>query len=480
MSDVPDDRLDPLRDDIVERAVVGTVLAHPDEYQAFHTLQPDDFAAEHWRECWRSIVVVAINGVPQFDAVRVDLQNRGRLSLVGLPRLMSTIDGMPRPSLEYGAFAMARLTQLAQARRFRTISEQTIRQLEMNPTLIGNGLLPHHLEELEALQQQAAAGRTAGAFPATWQLLNDVELLELSDPEFLVEGIIPKKGIVVPYGPSGSGKTTLIASLGVSLATGRDWFGHRVTQPCAGVYVATEDAPGFKVRLSAAKRAARLSLTDSIGIYTFPEPIDLRDPISVGRFTQFLRATRFAQPLGWIAIDTYAGATPGAAENSSEDTTLAMTHAHRWRADLDVTVLLAHHTNAGGSRERGHTGMRGAADTMISVTPVDDAIHVECSKQRNATPFQPLILKLVPLPDGGCVLRLASDVLPSHILSPAQQKILSTLQGTFASDGATKSEWQRACDQVAERTFHRAAKVLLEQGKVKLYGSHFRAAGGAA
>jgi hypothetical protein len=312
---------------------------------------------------------------------------------------------------------------------------------------------------------------TVTRVPDGWRLLDDVQLLALPNPEFLIDAILPRGGVGVVYGPSGACKTTLVAGLMTTLATGRDWFGHRICRRGASVYVATEDVSGFKIRLAAAKRAAGLSLDVVIGVYTFPEPIDLRDQISVDRFKRFLEEA--GGPLELVVVDTYAAATPGASENSSEDTTLAMANAQRWRDALNLTVLLVHHTNAGGSRERGHSSMRGAADTMISVTPVDDAVHVECSKQRNAAPFAPFLLKLVPVPDGGCVLRLASDVLPCSGLTPIQSKVLAILRETFAATGATKAEWRSACQDVAERSFHRAAKMLLERGFVRAAGTHF-------
>jgi hypothetical protein len=79
---------------------------------------------------------------------------------------------------------------------------------------------------------------------------------------------------------------------------------------------------------------------------------------------------------------------------------------------------------------------------------------------------------------GGCVFRLASDVLPSATLTAAQVKVLSVLRDTFAAEGATKSEWQRTCADVAERSFHRACKVLQERGLVKQFGTHYRVMGG--
>ena len=313
-------------------------------------------------------------------------------------------------------------------------------------------------------------------YPDSWRLLDDVQLLELPDPEFLIDRIIQRRGVGVVYAPSGAGKTTLVASMATAIATGRDWFGHRVCHPGAGLYVATEDASGFKVRLRSAKRAAQLPLDQLIGVYTFPEAIDLGDANSVVRFRSFVEQAHWPIPLEVIWVDTYAAATPGASENSSEDTTTAMVHAQQWRDALGVTVILVHHTNAGGSRERGHTSMRGAADFMIAMTPVDDVIHVECSKQRNAAPFDKLLLKLLPTPEGdGCVMRLATDVLPSSSLTPAQAKVYAVLRDSFTTDGATKSEWQRSCQDVAERTFHRACKMLIEGGHVKPVGSHFRA-----
>src|SRR5918993_200086 len=109
--------------------------------------------------------------------------------------------------------------------------------------------------------------------------------------------------------------------------------------------------------MRAAKIAARLSLDVPVGVFTFPEAIDLRDPVSVARFSRFLQSTQFASPLELVVLDTYAAAMPGASENSSEDTTLAMAHAHLWREQLNATIVLVHHSNAGGTRERGHSSM---------------------------------------------------------------------------------------------------------------------------
>lgn len=325
-----------------------------------------------------------------------------------------------------------------------------------------------------------AEGEPNHRFPDSWRFLDDVQLLELPDPEYLIQGVLQRRGVGVIYAPSGAGKTTLVAGQAIALATGHDWFGHPVLRRGATMYVATEDPSGFKVRLRSAKRAARLPLDRAVGVYTFPEPIDLRDPVSVGRFGQFLQQADLLLPLENIVVDTYSAATPGANENSHEDTSIAMGHAHHWRDRLGVTVTIVHHTNAGGSRERGHSAMRGASDFMIAMNPTDDVIAVEISKNRNGPTGETFNLRLVPTPDkDGCVLRLASDVLSSSTLTPAQAKVYATLRDNFAADGATKSQWQGTCPDVSERTFHRACKALVERGYAQAVGSHFRITGKA-
>ena len=127
-----------------------------------------------------------------------------------------------------------------------------------------------------------------------------------------------------------------------------------------------------------------------------------------------------------------------------------MTHAQRWRDELRTGVLIVHHSNAGGTRERGHSAMRGAADAMIPMTAVDDVIHVECSKLRNGAPFQPTTLKLVLLlrADASCG-RPPTCCRPGTHDQPAQGA-RRVRQETFSSNGATKTEWKSACLDVPD------------------------------
>ena len=78
--------------------------------------------------------------------------------------------------------------------------------------------------------------------------------MNLPDPEWIVRGLIPKDGRVCIYAPPNSGKTVMLAGLAVSIATGRDWFGHPIEHRGGVIYVPSEDVSGFRSRLESANQ----------------------------------------------------------------------------------------------------------------------------------------------------------------------------------------------------------------------------------
>lgn len=260
----------------------------------------------------------------------------------------------------------------------------------------------------------------------------------------------------------------------VSLASRFDFFSHTVHHQGSSVMVCAEDVGGYKVRLRTAKLAAHIPLTRPLGCYTFPDAIDFRDPVAIASFAAFVKHFEMPQPLELVIVDTYAASMPGAAENSSEDTTLALAHAERWQSALGCAVLFVHHTNASGSCERGHSALRGGSDFCIRMAYTDDVFTAEIDKNRNGPTGETWTMKMVTGPDGdGCVPRPAADVLGSDALSASQQKVYTALVDNFSASGATKTQWQGTCTGVSESTFHRACKKLEERGFVKQSGSHF-------
>src|SRR5579859_3986724 len=97
--------------------------------------------------------------------------------------------------------------------------------LNLDPNLVPYGI---EAEENEGLRQYLYAANA---------------LAELSDPTWLIDGLLPAKGLTVLYGASGSGKTFL----GLHLAS-------LVAQEHPVLYVAAEGEYGFKGRVAALEK----------------------------------------------------------------------------------------------------------------------------------------------------------------------------------------------------------------------------------
>ena len=67
-----------------------------------------------------------------------------------------------------------------------------------------------------------------------------------------------------------------------------------------------------------------------------------------------------------VIIDTL-NRNIGGSESSEDDMGAFIAAADRLRSQYGSTVLVVHHTGWNNERERGHSSLRGAADTMISV-----------------------------------------------------------------------------------------------------------------
>ncbi len=90
---------------------------------------------------------------------------------------------------------------------------------------------------LAAMSKRIAAAQ--GPSPARCRLLTAREVLELPDPEWLIDGFMEQAVFGGLYGRSGDGKTFVALDLALSIATGRVWQG-RVVKQGPVVYVVAE------------------------------------------------------------------------------------------------------------------------------------------------------------------------------------------------------------------------------------------------
>ncbi len=158
------------------------------------------------------------------------------------------------------------------------------------------------------------AGYRHGGFPGSPEVSSQFKLLNrdaiMSQPplRWRVKGLFPETGVGAIYGPSGSGKSFLGFDLGLNIALGQPWFGHR-TKACDVTYVILEGEAGLRNRVQAWEAHNKTDIP--CGFKAITQPFQLAETAQVEELGQLLPKG------GVVLIDTLNRAAPGMDENSS-------------------------------------------------------------------------------------------------------------------------------------------------------------------
>lgn len=190
----------------------------------------------------------------------------------------------------------------------------------------------------------------------------------LTDPDvqYLVRGILPRRGVAAIYGPPASGKTFIAMDLIFSLASGvAHWF--LLPMKAAKVaYIALEGQGGIKKRIKAWQQHNGIDLGDTVQIWD--ERFRLDDQNDIGELAQEAIAVLGKGCV--IVIDTLAQSMAGFDENSSADMGAAIGGAQQLATQVDGLVILIHHSGKDPTKGmRGHSSLLGAVDASIEVNP---------------------------------------------------------------------------------------------------------------
>ena len=180
---------------------------------------------------------------------------------------------------------------------------------------------------------------------------------------YLVKGLIPASGLVIVWGPPKCGKSFWSMDLGLHVAFGWDYRGHRVIQGSV-VYIALEGSGGYAARIEAFRREHDLAAEVDPDFYLLPANLNL-----VADCDQLIAAIRSqlngANP-ACIFIDTLNRSIAGS-ESNDRDMGDYIKAADAVIAAFGCAVVIVHHCGINDSRPRGHTSLTGAADAQLAV-----------------------------------------------------------------------------------------------------------------
>jgi len=217
-------------------------------------------------------------------------------------------------------------------------------------------------------------------------LLTDEGVAKMEPIECVIDGWVPMGTYTVIYGAPGVGKTLALLGMTRAVRKGTRWQDHS-TLPGATVYYQGEGVRQFKDRIDAwdAAYPTREDQAMRAGAYT-ERIVDLTKPEGVAAVIRTVRryGEQSGVPVRLLVIDPLVEFMTG--EENGEGMERASRGLRALAKLLDIGVVVGHHSNASGERERGAAFLRMRAGAFVRMENLDDAgqsIGLFQHKQRN-------------------------------------------------------------------------------------------------
>lgn len=287
------------------------------------------------------------------------------------------------------------------------------------------------MRQVEAIWRsvdEAAEGRF-------FELKSDLVLWK--EPDWLIDGWLPKTGIWQLYAPSYAGKTFLVLDLALSICNHVPWFGQEIKhdtsfseitgQPKARdyvVYILSEGAFDFRQRIEAWITAHPGTDYDKL-IVARQKSLDLSKPGGwqkiAHEFSEDTRIAHLKDRIGLVVIDTQSMLLD-VEENSNRDMSAAASVLQDASSFMGCPAMLVHHTGKAGDSSRGASSMVAAMDVVMRLKACEDGAGL---KQMT---FEKV--KGAKLPNGRFIFELKEEG-PSAWARPLGQDDVLTTQATM-------------------------------------------------
>lgn len=350
-----------------EVAVLGAVLLENAVWPQAAVLSPCDFSLSANRTIFARMCDLQAAGV-RIDMVTLidELNRHGELESVGdAVYISSLIDGVPERSDLRWHVAIVR--RQAGKRHIAQIAES-----------ISNQALEHGIEISVLRERLIDLEHTASQYESNgtlrgWEDIPDLMEINVPPAEWLVEGTLPRKSLMLWSGTDGIAKTYLAMHLALTVASGGIFLNRQCSESRV-LYIDYEN-PDHEVKTRLRKLGGvSPAVFRTWGTWVQLQPPMIGDPI-------LLKIATEEQPL--MIFDPLRFAHT-ADENDSTAMAKVMRHLRSY-VSAGATVIVVHHSGkAEGSTSRGSSAIRGAVDVAYSqeMHKLTGALRLECVKNR--------------------------------------------------------------------------------------------------
>jgi RecA-family ATPase len=201
--------------------------------------------------------------------------------------------------------------------------------------------------------------------------------------QWLIDQVIEQHSLAWITGHPGAGKSWVAVDIAASIATGRTWDSNH-TQQCPVLYVAAERYRDVRKRIRGWEKHNRMR-TPSLWVMR----CDSRTTphLGKGRDIDALIATAQQIEARCIIIDTQSRTTSGLQENDSAEMSNLTRNLQHIADQTGAAVIVIHHTaKAGNAKDpRGHSALKGAADTVLHVQREAATRQIVVTDEKQAT-----------------------------------------------------------------------------------------------
>ena len=270
---------------------------------------------------------------------------------------------------------------------------------------------------------------------------------------YLIDELIPAKGIVVVWGPPKCFKSFFVLDAMLHVAKGWEYHDRAVHQGTV-VYCAFEGGHGYTKRIEALRRHYGLPGEDRT-----PMPImsGMANLISDHKLlTKEIGAQLEGTMPAVVVLDTLNKSLQG---SESKDTDMAnyIRAAEAIREAFQCVVIIVHHCGWDESRMRGHSSLPGAVDAALAVTREGDIATVTVEFMRDGAEGTQVALKSKSL-----------EVGEDANGRPLTSLVLERYDGDGAGPTAKKRDWPISLkvfrDSLVEATLNFGFDHQIESG----------------
>ena len=230
------------------------------------------------------------------------------------------------------------------------------------------------------------------------------ELLDMEDPEWLIDEMVAEKSTTMVYGPWGLGKSFMVLDMILSATHLPEWLGGRaINKPLKTLYVVAEGAAWWGKRLQAYRYAK--GEFDQDMVLWYPKPVNLWTPGKDKGDIPALKETLEKHEPDIVVFDTWVRCTAafGMNEDKATDTAITLRNLDEIRDEYGVTPIIVHHPTKEG-KFRGSGNLGASVERIISLEEVKDQpslVDVVDEKGNHIQPFERFRLRFESVDIGG-------------------------------------------------------------------------------